>query len=132
MKRECIVLILATLITATASYGGGKKPAPVFDGLGKHHHPVTTTSKEAQRYFDQGLTLCYAFNHKEAIRSFRAAATVDPDCAMAYWGVAYACGPHVNKPMTEDDTANAWKALQEAQAAKSKVSAPEQAYINAL
>jgi tetratricopeptide (TPR) repeat protein len=123
---------LAAFIGATTSYGGGKKPGPVFDGLGKHHHPVTTTSKEAQRYFDQGLTLCYAFNHKEAIRSFRAAAAVDPECGMAYWGVAYACGPHVNKPMTEDDTANAWKAVQEAQAAKSKVSAPEQAYINAL
>jgi tetratricopeptide (TPR) repeat protein len=130
MKRESIVLVCATLMAAAAH--AGKRPAPVFDGLGNHHHPITASSKEAQRYFDQGLMLCYAFNHKEAIRSFRAAASLDPDCAMAYWGVAYAYGPHVNKPMTEEDTANAWKALQQALAAKAKGDAKEQAYIEAL
>jgi len=106
--------------------------APLFDGLGNHHHPITTSSKLAQRYFDQGLTLCYAFNHTEAIRSFRGALKHDPDCAMAYWGIAYASGPHVNRPMDKDDNVRAWDALQKALAFKSKVSANEQAYIDAM
>lgn len=59
---------------------------PLLKGLGSHTHPVTTRSPLAQRYFDQGLNLTYAFNHAEAVRSFRQAALLDPDCAMAYWG----------------------------------------------
>jgi len=108
------------------------KPAPLFDGLGNHHHPITTASKQAQRYFDQGLTLCFAFNHTEAIRSFRGALRHDPDCAMAYWGIAYASGPHVNRPMDKADNARAWEALQKAVTLKSRGNANEQAYIDAM
>ncbi len=111
---------------------GAEKTAPLFEGLGKHQHPITTKSKVAQRYFDQGLTLCYAFNHTEAIRSFRAALKADPDCAMAYWGIAYASGPHVNRPMDKDDNVRAWEAVQKALALKSKANANEQAYIDAV
>jgi hypothetical protein len=110
----------------------GRLHAPLFDGLGKLHHPVTTSSKMAQRYFDQGLSLCYAFNHKEAIRSFEAAARYDTNLAMAWWGVAYAYGPHVNKPMTKDDNDSAWSALRQAMALRGRASAKEQAYITAL
>jgi len=106
--------------------------APLFDGLGKLHHPVTTTSKMAQRYFDQGLSLCYAFNHREAIRSFEAAARYDTNLAMAWWGVAYAYGPHVNKPMTKEDNDSAWSALRKAVALREKASPKEQAYLTAL
>ncbi|MFM8357602.1 MAG: hypothetical protein ACKOET_03510, partial [Verrucomicrobiota bacterium] len=74
-------------------------PGPLLDGLGDLHHPVTTRSPQAQRYFDQGWRLLFGFNHREAIRAFRSAAHLDPACAMAHWGVAYAYGPHVNKPM---------------------------------
>jgi len=109
-----------------------KLPGPFFDGLGELHHPVTTANKQAQRYFDQGIRLLFGFNHREAIRSFRSAAQLDPDCAMAYWGVAYAFGPHVNKPMDSNDTASAWTALQSAVGKKSRASVKEQAYINAL
>ncbi|MFO1513878.1 MAG: hypothetical protein U1F83_13335 [Verrucomicrobiota bacterium] len=109
-----------------------EKTAPLFDGLGKHQHPITTKSKIAQRYFDQGLTLCFAFNHTEAIRSFRAALKADPDCAMAYWGIAYASGPHVNRPMDQDDNVRAWDAVQKALALKSKANANEQTYIDAV
>ena len=63
---------------------------------------MTTASAEAQRYFDQGLKFLYAFNHDEAIRSFRQAATLDPACAMAWWGIAYACGPHINNPVVDE------------------------------
>ena len=69
-----------------------------FDNLGTHHHPITA-SPEAQSYFDQGLRLAYAFNHDEAIASFKEGARLDPDCAMCWWGVALALGPNINLPM---------------------------------
>lgn len=69
---------------------------PLFPGTGTHHRPIVTASAEAQAYFDQGLAFLFAFNHDEAIRSFRRATEIDPDCAMAWWGIAYANGPHIN------------------------------------
>jgi tetratricopeptide (TPR) repeat protein len=122
-------VFVSTEIVCAASAG---KVAPLFDGLGEHHHPITTKAKLAQRYFDQGLTLCYAFNHTEAIRSFGGALKHDPDCAMACWGIAYASGPHVNRPMDKDDNVRAWEAVQQAIALKSRVGAKEQAYIDAM
>jgi len=65
---------------------------PLFDNLGSLHHPITTTSEQAQRYFDQGLRLVYAFNHEEAIRSFEAATHLDSQADMPYWGMALALG----------------------------------------
>ncbi|MFG2127396.1 hypothetical protein ACGFNV_06290 [Streptomyces sp. NPDC048751] len=66
--------------------------------LGTHSRPVTTSSPEAQTWFDRGLVWTYAFNHEEAVSCFEAAAAADPDCAMAHWGIAYALGPNYNKP----------------------------------
>ncbi|MEU4929677.1 hypothetical protein AB0G54_24755 [Streptomyces yokosukanensis] len=66
--------------------------------LGTHGRPVTTSSPEAQLWFDRGLNWTYAFNHEEAVTCFEAAAAADPDCAMAHWGIAYALGPNYNKP----------------------------------
>ncbi|MER5296543.1 hypothetical protein ABT382_31490 [Streptomyces pharetrae] len=66
--------------------------------LGAHTRPVTTTSAEAQLWFDRGLVWTYAFHHEEAVRCFEAAVAADPDCAMAHWGIAYALGPNYNKP----------------------------------
>ena len=109
-----------------------KLPAPFFDHIGDYHHRVTTRSSQAQRYFDQGLTLCYAFNHKEAIRSFEAVTKLDPACAMGHWGVAYAHGPHVNKPMTREENDRAWSAAQQALAGKAQASPKEQAFIEAI
>ncbi|MCC7375344.1 MAG: hypothetical protein IT581_11880 [Verrucomicrobiales bacterium] len=122
-------LYLAGALTLSAQE---KLPGPLFDGLGDLHHPVTTSSAKAQRYFDQGMRLLFGFNHKEAIRSFRSAAVLDPQCAMAHWGVAYAFGPHVNKPMDGSDTTNAWAALQLALSTQASASAKERAYIGAL
>ncbi|SFG47860.1 hypothetical protein [Streptomyces mirabilis] len=68
-----------------------------FD-LGTLTRPVSTRSPEAQCWFDRGLVWSYAFNHEEAVTCFESAAAADPDCAMAYWGVAYALGPNYNKP----------------------------------
>jgi tetratricopeptide (TPR) repeat protein len=107
-------------------------PAPRFEGMGRHHHPVTTKLGLAQRYFDHGLTLCFNFNHAEAIRSFEAAAQIDPDCAMAYWGIAFAYGPNINAPMDTNAVPKAWQALQKAIALQPKVTQKERDYIDAL
>jgi tetratricopeptide (TPR) repeat protein len=131
MKTKLSLLSLAVLLVALPTRAE-KLPGPLFNNLGDLHHPVTTQSKPAQRYFDQGVRLMFGFNHKEAIRSFRSAAHLDPNCAMAHWGVAYAAGPHVNKPMDASDTTNAWAALQLALANQARVSPKEQAYIAAL
>lgn len=134
MKRQ-LYTWLATATLCLGTRGETDKPAlsgPLLHELGALEHPITTQSSDAQRYFNQGLTLCYAFNHQEAIRSFQSAATLDPDCPMAYWGMALAHGPHVNKPMSEQDNLAAWEALEKAQARKGKGHARERAYIDAL
>ena len=114
-------------------YGGqaDKAGAPVFKDLGDHRFPVTATPA-AQRYFDQGINLVIGFNHAEAIRSFREAARLDPNCAMCWWGLAFALGPNINLPMPDDAVAPAWKALQNAKALASKVTPRERAWIAAL
>lgn len=108
-------------------------PAPLLSGLGHMHHAVTTSKPEAQRYFDQGLTLIYAFNHDEAARSFRYAAVIDPKCAMAYWGVALAVGPNYNDPDIDLSREKAAvEALQKASALAASVTESERGYIQAL
>ena len=72
------------------------KPATLLTGLGRLHHPIATPNPEAQRFFDQGLTLIYGFNHDEAVRSFRRAAELDPASPMPHWGIALALGPNIN------------------------------------
>jgi tetratricopeptide (TPR) repeat protein len=106
--------------------------APLYDNLGDHTHPITTREPSAQRYFDQGLTLTYAFNHEEAIRSFEEAARIDPNCAMCFWGKAYALGPNINAPMAPEAVAPAYEALEQARKLSSGASDAEQAYIKAL
>ncbi len=115
-----------------ASVAGGPSPAPLFDNLGDLHHAVTTNSEQAQRYFDQGLRLVYAFNHDEAVRSFREAARLDPSCAMAYWGVALALGPNINLPTDPDREHLAGEMVARARALEAKVSPAERDYIEAL
>jgi len=110
-----------------------KEPiAPVLEGLGTHHHEVTTRSDKAQQFFDQGLKLTYGFNHVEALRSFKEAARLDPDCAMAYWGWALVLGPNLNLPMKPEVAPQAWEAIQLAVARKDKATSKERDYIEAL
>ena len=106
--------------------------APLLDNLGSHHHRISTRSSLAQRYFDQGLTLAYAFNHAEAARSFNAAAKLDSDCAMCYWGLAYVLGPNINAAMEDEAVPQAWEAMQQAIALSPQATVPERAYIQAL
>ena len=126
---------LAALLLACAA-PGRKEPAasapPLLTGLGSHHHAITTRDTLAQRYFDQGLRLAYAFNHAEAERSFHQAAALDPRCAMCYWGIALVRGPNINAPMDSASGAAAYAALREAQARAGDASESERAYIAAL
>jgi tetratricopeptide (TPR) repeat protein len=129
--REGLCLICVVSMSACAS----QPPAPtspLYTNLGSYHHAISTSSPDAQKYFDQGLTLSYAFNHAEAIRAFRQAATLDPSCAMCYWGVAFALGPNINAPITEEAAKEAWTAIEQARKLAAKASEKERAYIDAL
>ena len=116
---------------APAPQASGPK-APLYDNLGNYHFAITTASPDAQKYFDQGLTLSYAFNHAEAIRAFSQATSLDPKCAMCYWGIAYALGPNINAPITEEAAKGAWQAIEQARAAGAAAPEKERAFIEAL
>jgi tetratricopeptide (TPR) repeat protein len=104
----------------------------LYEGLGTHQYAISTKSVGAQRYFDQGMKLSYAFNHAEAIRSFQQGAALDPQCAMCYWGIAYALGPNINAPITEEAAKAAWAAIGQARGTASGASEKERAFIEAL
>jgi tetratricopeptide (TPR) repeat protein len=108
------------------------KPAQLVSGMGSHHHPVSTTNVEAQKFFDQGLAFVYAFNHDEAIRSFRRAAEFDPKLAMAHWGIALALGPNINLDVDPEREKAAYDAVHKALSLATGISENERAYIDAL
>jgi len=108
------------------------KPAIMMTGLGNLHHPVSTKNVQAQQFFDQGLRLIYAFNHDEAVRSFRRAADLDPKLAIAHWGVAEALGPNYNDPASDERFKAAHEAIQKAVDLSAGAPANEQAYIAAM
>ncbi len=113
--------------------GTGPGVAQRFAGMGPHRRTITTSSSAAQDYFNQGLAWAQAFNHDEAIRSFLVAAELDPECAMAWWGVAYCEGPNYNdEVMTEARSKAAWYALQNAVARIEHTCPVERALIEAL
>lgn len=104
----------------------------IFKGLGDYHFKVSTANAAAQKFFDQGLSLYYAFNHAEAYRSFREASRLDPNCAMAFWGQALCLGPNINAPMDAADASVVFNAIQKAVFLAPKLTEKEQAYIMAL
>lgn len=106
--------------------------APLFEGLDVYHYPITTDSKLAQKYFDQGFMLNYGFNHAEAARSFQEAARQDPECAMCYWGLAYVLGPNYNAGMEPEVLIPANEALIKAKMYSHKATPKERALITAL
>lgn len=124
--------------TAARNELANRAGAPLFDGMGNHHHEITTSDPDAQRYFDQGLVIDFAFNHAESARSFRAAQALDPNCGMCYWGEALALGPNINVTsngkvvMSDDERTAAFSAIQKAVALKENVSEAERDYIEAL
>ena len=114
-------------------YANCNAAEPFYDGLGTYSRKITTKDAKAQRYFDQGLALLHGFNHAGAIRSFQEAARLDPRCAMAYWGMALAAGPHINYALVPPPMAElAWKEITLAKQNASNASEVEQALIEAL
>jgi hypothetical protein len=142
MLKRFAGMVLAVMVAAlgqqhehAAAPGKGQdpEPAPLLNGLGHLHHAITTSNALAQRYFDQGLTLVYAFNHEEAARSFRYVAKLDPNCAMAYWGIALARGPNYNEWVIDASREKiASDAVKKAQELAAHASAGERAYIGAM
>lgn len=106
--------------------------APIFKGLGKLNYKISTKSSKAQQYFNQGLTLLYAFNHGEAGRSFKAAIKADSTCAMAYWGLGMVLGPNYNAALNPTSLADINGAMDKALQYSAGASPREQALIRAL
>jgi tetratricopeptide (TPR) repeat protein len=136
VRRTLVPLVLALVATA-AAHPAASSAAPsssiaLDPGLGPLHHKVSTRDAKAQAYFDQGMKLVFAFNHEAAIRSFQRAEELDPDLAMAHWGIALALGSNINRPMDADAQEAAYAEVQKALALKSKASVAERAYIDAL
>jgi tetratricopeptide (TPR) repeat protein len=109
------------------------RSAGLYPNFAGYARKVTTDSGEAQRWFDQGIQLLYGYNHDEAIRSFERAAELDPSCAMAWWGSAYARGLHINNPeMTEEQSKLAYEAARKAVQALDVESSVERALVQAV
>jgi tetratricopeptide (TPR) repeat protein len=110
----------------------GSRPVTLDAGLTGVHHPIQTQNAEAQKFFDQGLTLIYAFNHEEAVRSFEKAAELDAESPMPYWGIALALGPNINQDVDLDREKAAYEAVQRAVKLASRAPENERAYVGAL
>jgi tetratricopeptide (TPR) repeat protein len=143
--RIAIALIIAGIFgsiplhTALAHEEGKRLPSPgtarevpLLEGFFALDFSISTDSKEAQAYFNQALVLTYGFDHADAKASFLAAARHDPECAMAYWGVAFVLGPNINAPMNDTDVPQAYAMAQKALALADKVTEKERALIEAL
>ena len=140
-----LAVLMAGILCVQSASGAQKTPqedvtsaavagqiAPRLQNLGDHKFIVTTRSPRAQLFISQGMMLTYGFNHAEAGRSFREAARLDPNCAMAYWGMAFVLGPNINLAMAPENEPKAYEMIQKAIALKNNASEREQAYIDAL
>lgn len=137
MKFLTILFLLVFPVFVPAQHGDHNqqtetKTAMPDDGVGKVDHPISTTNQEAQKFFNQGLAYLYGFNHEEAIKSFKRAAELDANLAMAYWGISLALGSNYNLTADAAQLKEAYANLQKASALAPKASEIERAYIAAL
>jgi len=141
MKRVCLASTVALIFFAVPAFCQHKHEAdqkvdmtraPLLKGVGDIHHPVATKNAMAQKFFDQGLSLIYAFNHLEAERAFVQAQQLDPKLAMAWWGQALALAPNINDPITPDRAEKAYAAIQTALTKSKKAPKAERDYIQTL
>ncbi|MXW49763.1 MAG: hypothetical protein F4X81_17255 [Gammaproteobacteria bacterium] len=132
--RRPLQFALGLLLAITAGFQQAEERplAPLLEGIGPLHFAISTDAPKAQRYFDQALTLAFGFNHAEAVRSFRAAAAIDPTCGICYAGAALALGPNINAPMSEEAIAPAWEAIGMALAHKPHETERERDYIDTI
>lgn len=137
MKQTIVLFVIFFLGSSAVADESGKDDAKplLFSEKGRLSFPVTTSSKEAQAFFEQGMTLHYGFNHAEALRSFRRAGELDPKLAMAWWGLGLALGPNYNRdidPVDEKRNLAAYEATQKAVKLSEYASPREKAMIHAL
>lgn len=133
---SCVILALPAGAQPTpprSLYERYTEPIQLFsNGLGTFSKPMSSTSREAQAFFDQGFQMMYAFAKPEAVRSFREAWKRDPECAICYWGEAWAWGSYLNAPMTADEAPHAYAAVQKALSLKPRATPKERALIDAM
>jgi tetratricopeptide (TPR) repeat protein len=128
VPSRALALVLLVLLGAPPLRA--EEPPPATHPF---HRKVATESAAAQAWFDRGLLACYGFNHDEAIRCFEAALREDPGLAIAWWGIAYARGPHINNPLPDPaEIEAAVRALEEADARAERAAPVEKALIGAL
>jgi len=127
-----LLALLYLLLANICSLFAQSKPSVLMPGLGQHHHTISTKNPEAQRFFDQGLTLVFAFNHEEAALAFRRASELDPQSAMAFWGIALALGPCINLDVDPPHEQAAYEAVQKALLLAPGSTKRERDYIQAL
>jgi hypothetical protein len=123
-RRHLLALVAIGCVCVAASPGAQTQPPrSVYDrytepiqifktGLGTFSRPTSSANKEAQAFFDQGFQMMYSFAKPEAVRSFREAWKRDPDCAICYWGEAWAWGSYLNAPMNAEESPHAYAAVQ--------------------
>src|SRR5215510_7254169 len=130
LSRHVVILAAGALCLVVSADARGQQPRSLYDrytepiqiykvGLGTFTKPMSSTNKEAQAFFDQGFQMMYSFAKPEAVRSFREAWKRDPECAICYWGEAWACGSYLNAPMSADEAPHAYAAIQKALSLKS-------------
>jgi len=134
---ECLghpmkLLAIAFALLAGVSCLAQSDSVVLIPGLGPLHHTISTKSPRAQQFFDQGLTLVFAFNHEEAVRAFRRASQIDPQSAMAFWGLALALGPCINLDIDPAREKAAYEAVQKALSLSPGATERERDYIQAL
>ncbi len=133
-----ILAVPALRPVAAQHHGSSSDPTThLYDNLGTHHRSITISADAAspesvQQYFDQGMRLAYAFARRDAAASFREAQRLDPNCAMCYWGEAWALGPYINEPLYDDAVASAYEAAQQAKSLTHRASPIERALIGAM
>src|ERR1700694_3478742 len=127
MIRSFALALFLTAVSLSA-----QSPVPLYTDLGPYHKAIDTKVPAAQQYFDQALRLLYGFNQAEAIRSFTRATELDPKCAICWWGIAYAYGPHVNAGMDSASGVSAYQAAQKALSLSGKAPGWQRAYIEAV
>lgn len=139
MRRILLALVSGGLCAIVPAFAQVRpapatpKPPELFAGMGSHRHPIRTSSAEAQKFFDQGVTLLYGFNHEEAYRSFARAAELDPKSPMPHWGMALALGANYNDPEPEADRLKKARAeVEKALALSAGGPDNERAYVEAL
>jgi hypothetical protein len=136
------VTILATGCRAPATQSNTTSASPstapaattagILPGVGAHHHPIATSSPDAQKFFDQGMALVFGFNHEEATRSFQRAAELDPRAPMPHWGIAWSLGPNYNLDIDDPRAKRAFEAIDTATRLGVNGSPVERDYVAAM